>query len=185
MSNQEYTSAETENKRNPKNRFLGLFCHASDVDDHWGFNWSFACGVVVFSIVFGVWTIFDIVSMEKVLRLSYYTGGWFPFFCVVRFISDFFVFVAIIVAILSIVRTDFKMATIAYYVLIVSLIFDVAFLIDCIVNFFNSRFWINVNFRIIIWLMNIIVLFLFCWILFCNMVDIGRKIRANAAMNQF
>ena len=67
MSNQEYTSAETENKRNPKNRFLGLFCHASDVDDHWGFNWSFACGVVVFSIVFGIWTIFDIVSMEKVL----------------------------------------------------------------------------------------------------------------------
>ena len=42
-----------ENRRNPKNRFLGLFCHASDVDDHWGFNWSFKCGVFVFSILIG------------------------------------------------------------------------------------------------------------------------------------
>ena len=27
---------EEENKRNPKNRFLGLFCHASEIDITWG-----------------------------------------------------------------------------------------------------------------------------------------------------
>ena len=185
MSSQDYLSAEVENRRNPKNRFLGLFCHASQVDDHWGFNWSFACGVVIFSIVFGIWTIFDIISMGKVLRFSYWTGGWFPFFCVVRFISDFCAIIAIIFAMISISRTNFKMATVAYYLLILSFVLDILFLIDCIVNFFNGRFWINVNYRIIVWLLNIFVLFLFCWILFCNMVDIGRKIRANAGANQF
>ena len=185
MSNQEYLSAETENRRNPKNRFLGLFCHANQVDDHWGFNWSFACGVIIFSIVFGIWTIFDIVSMDKVLSRSWYTSGWFPGFCVIRFISDFIAIIAIIVSILSIVRTNFKLATAAYYLLIISLILDIAFLIDCICNFFNRSFWRAVNFRVIVWLANLFVLFIFCWILFCNMVDIGRKIRANVGANPF
>ena len=185
MSNQEYLSAETENRRNPKNRFLGLFCHANQVDDHWGYNWSFACGVIIFSIVFGIWTIFDIASIDKVLSRSWYTGGLFPAFCVIRFISDFIAIVAIIVSILSIVKTNFKLATAAYYLLIVSLALDIAFIIDCICNFFNGRFWYAVNFRVILWLANLFVLILFCWILFCNMVDIGRKIRANAVANPF
>ena len=35
----DYQAAQQEeNMRNPKNRFLGLFCHASEVGDSWGFN---------------------------------------------------------------------------------------------------------------------------------------------------
>ena len=41
---------------NPHNRFLLIFCHASDVSEGWGCvmcggrTFSFKCGVVIFSI---------------------------------------------------------------------------------------------------------------------------------------
>ena len=42
------------NKRSPKNRFLLLFCHAESVDDHWGCNWTFQCGVIMAGILIGL-----------------------------------------------------------------------------------------------------------------------------------
>ena len=54
-----------ENLRNPKNRFLGLFCHANEVDNSWGCDWSFATGVIIFSIVIGTASLADIYTLAE------------------------------------------------------------------------------------------------------------------------
>ena len=179
---EDYNAQVEENRRSPKNRFLGLFCHASDVDDHWGFNWSFKCGVAVFSIIFGIWTIFDIPSIAYYMK---YYRDWFTFWCIVRFLSDLIAITAIIFSICSIFQNNFRRATIAYYLLIVSLIFNTGFIIYCITCLFDGRYWRTIGFYIIVWILNEFVLFIFVWILFCNMVDIGRKNRIAMASNPF
>ena len=175
--------AVEENRRNPKNRFLGLFCHASDVDDHWGPNLSFKCGVILFSVIMGIWTIYDIPSIS--LRMGRMSGSLFPYFCILRFFSDLLVIIAIIYAICSIFQNNYRRATIAYYVLTVSLIIDTVFNIYIITCFFSSYYWSNLGFRLIIWLLNEFVLFIFVWILFCNMVDINRKNKQSMVSNPF
>ncbi len=179
----DYQRAQEENLRSPKNRFLGLFCHANQVDDHWGHNWSFGCGVIFFSVLVGIWTIFDTVTMSLLMRYS--IRGWFVFWCIIRFVSDLIAIIAMLIAICSVFQVHFKKATAAYYMLIVSLIFNTAFFIYCITCFFDSFFWRTTTYRIIIWMLNEVVLFIFTWILFCNMVDVGRKIRAAQATNPF
>ena len=57
-----------ENQRNPKNRFLGLFCHANQVDSSWGYNWPFWCGVLMFSIVIGLISILDFSFSYKLIN---------------------------------------------------------------------------------------------------------------------
>ncbi len=175
--------AVQENRRNPKNRFLGLFCHASDVDKEWGFHWSFKCGVFVFSIFIGAWTIFDAISISNVLRRIY--SGWFIFWCIIRFFSDLVAIVAIIIALMSIFQSSFGKATTAYYLLMLSLVFNTAFIIYCIIKLFSAEFWRATGFRLIIWMLNEFVILIFDWILFCNMVDIGRKNREAMGSNPF
>ena len=179
----EYTQME-ENMRSPKNRFFGIFCHANQVDDHWGFNWSFTCGVVVLSIVMGIWTIYDISSMSTMMSRGLLYGLYVLFF-ILRFISDFIAVAGIVFAVLSILGTNFKRATIAYYLMLLSFILDFSFVIYCITRFFDSIFWRATTFHIFLWILNIVAIFLFCWILFCNMVNIGRKIRNLGAANPF
>ena len=186
MSSEDYQRAEEENLRSPKNRFLGIFCHANQVDDHWGPGWSFGCGVYTFSILVGIWTIFDISTISELLnRLGRFFSGWPIFWFIVRFVSDFIAIIAMIIAMLSVCQTNFKKATIGYYMMYVSLLLNTAFFIYCITRFFNADFWRYTTYRIIIWMLNEIVLFIFCWILFANMVVIGRKIKTTIATNPF
>ena len=183
MSSTDYQRAQEENLRSPKNRFLGIFCHANQVDDHWGPNWSFGCGVIFFSVLVGIWTIFDTVTMSLLIGRTF--KGWPIFWFSIRFVSDIIAIIAMIIAMLSVCQTNFRKATIGYYMLIVSLILNTAFVIYCITCFFDSYFWRMTTYRIIIWMLNEFVLFIFCWILFANMVDIGRKIKTNIASNPF
>ena len=183
MSTEDYQRAQEENLRSPKNRFLGIFCHANQVDDHWGPNWSFGCGVIFFSVLVGIWTIFDTVTMGILIDRTF--SGWTIFWFIVRLVSDFIAIIAMIIAMLSVCQTNFKKATIAYYMLYASLILNTAFFIYCITRFFNATFWRLTTYRIIVWMLNEFVLFIFCWILFANMVDIGRKIKTNIASNPF
>ena len=71
MSTEDYQRAQEENLRSPKNRFLGIFCHANEVNDHWGPNWSFGCGVIFFSVLVGIWTIFDTVTMSLLINRTF------------------------------------------------------------------------------------------------------------------
>ena len=54
---------------NPHNRFLLIFCHASDVSEGWGCvmcggrTFSFKCGVVIFSIVMAVGAVNDFIGL--------------------------------------------------------------------------------------------------------------------------
>ena len=170
------------NRRSPKNRFLLLFCHAESVDDHWGCNWTFQCGVIMAGILIGVWTIFDIATLSRLLAKNLFSK-WFTFWCGMRFISDLFAIIAIVMSIISISKINFKLATISYYTLMVSLFINTAFVIYCITCIFDSYFWSYTTYQIIIWILNEFVLVIGDWILFCNMVDIGRKIRKALSSN--
>ena len=145
------------NRRSPKNRFLLLFCHAESVDDHWGCNWTFQCGVIMAGILI----------------------GW----CGMRFLSDLIAIIAIILSIISISKVNFKLATVAYYALMVSFVINTVFVIYCITCIFSRLFWEATTYRLIVWILNEFVLVIGDWILFCNMVDIGRKIRKALSSN--
>ena len=172
------------NRRSPKNRFLLLFCHAESVDDHWGCNWTFQCGVIMAGILIGVWTIFDIATMADLLSKGLsriYT--WFSFWCGMRFLSDLIAIISIILSIISISKVNFKLATVAYYALMVSFVINTVFVIYCITCIFSRLFWEATTYRLIVWILNEFVLVIGDWILFCNMVDIGRRIRKALSSN--
>ena len=97
----DYTAAngaETAD-RNPKNRFFGLFCHANQVSDSWGLNWPFYCGVIMFSIVIGIMTLFDV----SVIFTKFFdqTKDWFLLWFIIRFISDLIALIGIVFAIIG------------------------------------------------------------------------------------
>ena len=176
------SSAEEQNRRNPRNRFLGLFCHASEVNDYWGYNWPFWCGVLLFGIVIGLMTTFDIFFVLGILNML---RGWFLFWFIIRFFSDLVALIGILFAGLSICGVNFIKATISYYLMCLSLLCNTLFCIYCIFKIFEKEFWNKTSYKIIVWYFNEFVLFLFCWILFCNMVHIGRKIRQETAATKF
>ncbi len=164
--------------RSPKNRFLGLFCHANDVDQSWGLNWPFSCGVIIFSIVCGLTTFSDLLGMAK---RGYLTSsfGVFKFMFVVRLFSDLIALIAIGFSIHSLIGLNQRSGVIGYYTLILSLLLNTVFLVYCLIHIFTSEFWKLVGFYFVPWCAEEFVLFLFTWILFCNMVDIGRKLKAQ------
>ncbi len=164
-----------ENQRNPKNRFLGLFCHANQVDSSWGNNWPFWCGVLMFGIVIGIISIYDFIGCFQLINEI--TTGWQKFFYALRIISNVVAIVGIVFAALSIFQTSFTNATIAYYTLILSFIINTTFCVFSLFSIFISKYWYNV----IIWIFCDFILVIFLWILFCNMVDIGRKVRQAAS----
>ena len=172
----DYQAAQQEeNMRNPKIRFLGLFCDESEVDYSWGFNWSFSCGVYMFSILFGYMTLNDISAIftEFFIKVT----GWFTFWFVLRMISDFIALIGIVFSVLSCSQNNFSRATIAYYCMILSLVLNLLFIGYCIFRLFDGQFLKITTYRLIVCLFNEFVLFLFCWILFCNMAVMGRKLR--------
>ena len=71
MSDYQAAKEVQENERNPKNRFMGLFCHASQVDISWGWNWPFWLGVVIFSILVGFMSVFDIIYLLQSQKHNY------------------------------------------------------------------------------------------------------------------
>ena len=170
-----------ENQRNPKNRFLGLFCHANQVDSSWGYNWPFWCGVLMFSIVIGLISILDFSFSYKLINSFRSRGGWIVFFFILRIISDVITIIGIILAAVSIVQTSFQKATIAYYTEILSFVINIAVLIF---GLFKILFY-SYGYFVLLWGFSDFVLLLFLWILFCNMVDIGRKVRQAVGANSF
>ena len=179
IANQEEIDA---NRRNPKNRFLLVFCHAGQVGDSWGYNWSFKCGAFLFSILIFILTIFDLSTLTKCIARG---RSWFVFWCILRFLSDLLAVVGVIVAIFSIFQSSFKNATIAYYLVMASLFLDTIFIVYCIVSLFDRTFWQFTGWYLIVWMFNEFVLLICDWILFCNMVDTGRKMRNAMAANPF
>ena len=172
----DYKRAEQENLTNPKNRFLFLFCHAKEVDNSWGCNWSFSTGVVMFSIVMGLAAFFDVYYLAESQAFKDATTGlkvWF----VVKVLSDFISLVGIAIACFAVTRQNLKFSIVSYYVVVLSFILNTLFLCSCFyLMFYNPLILLF----FIPWGVYEFGLILFCWILFCNQVYLGRKQREQA-----
>ncbi len=176
----DYQRAEEENRRNPKNRFLGLFCHASEVDNSWGCNLSFGTGVIIFSIIIGIAAGFDIyfIAKNKIYSSGAYTGSVFKFFMSLKVLADIVVCFAIITGCYSVHAQNLKFSIISYYLAILSFIFGTIFLISSF--YYMFKYYNYVLIYIIPWGIYEFAMVLFCWILFCNQVYLGRVQRAQA-----
>ena len=157
---------EEENRRNPKNRFLGLFCHASEVDTTWGCKCPFWVGVVLLSIIVGIEAIVDI----PIIKAIFFLLSWlnlFTIFIILRIISDICAIIGIGYAIYSICRSHYKASIIAFYCLVATFAINIFFEIFMIVILFYSTYRIGVSFRIFSFFINTIFPF-FLGIIFMN-----------------
>ena len=185
MDDYQITFAEEQNLRNPKNRFLGCFCHANEVDDTWGCGLSFSCGIIFLSIFIGIGAFTDIPSISSInyTIIRWYWFNWFTFFIILRILSDIFAIVGIVFALVSICQSNYKRAVIGYYCFIVTLVINTVF--SLVFVYYTFKYYNYVRFRLFAWVLDEFFLILFCWFLFCNMVVIGRTNRQNAASNSF
>ena len=176
--------AQEENLRNPKNRFLGLFCHANEVDNTWGNGCPFWVGVVILSIIVGISAFSDIPSIKTIGYLLCWVNT-FTGMIILRIVSDVICLIGIIYAIISICRSNFRHAVVAYYCMCATFAFNTIFFIYCIYLLFRY-YRRKIKFRFISWFGDEFLLLLFCWFLFCNMVVIGRRNKQqNLAGNSF
>ena len=172
-----------ENLRNPKNRFLGFFCHANEVDNSWGCNWSFATGVVLFSIICGfasLWDVYYIAKDKFFEKASSHTV--YKLFFFFKVVSDIVCFIGIGMACFSINRNNYTYAIVSYYVMVLSFLLHSIYLIYTFIAMFDSDYFNIVKYYLISWGLDELGLLLFCWILFCNQVFVGRQ-RRIAAQN--
>ena len=179
MEDENYKLQVQENLRNPKNRYLGCFCHAKDVDNSWGCNWSFQCGVIVFSIVVFICSVADVyhIAGRKVFVKS--PNGLFTFFFIFKVVSDVLNFISIAMGFVGVCNENLKLSIISYWLSVASLGLNTIFFIYIFVAIF---IWSD-----LVWPVMITVIFLeiglviLSWILFANQVDLGRKKREQAA----
>lgn len=186
MYNDDYqiTFAQEQNLRNPKNRFLGLFCHANEVDNSWGCKCPFWVGIVLLSIIVGSSALSDIPSIRTITHVLY----WINFFTgmiILRIISDFCAIIGIIFAICSIIKSNYNNSVVAYYCLTATFVINTIFSIYIMLILFFYSYYRYIHLRFIPWFIDEFILVLFCWFLFCNMVVIGRRNRQIAASNTF
>ena len=180
MLQDEYKKAEQENLQNPKNRFLGICCHAREIDSSWGCDWSFQTGVVMFGVLILIASFSDIyiIADNKVFKDSK-LGGFGKFCFAVKVLVDVINLIIVIASCFALNIERLKLAIICYYVGVINLLLTTLFCVFILIEIF-----INWD---VVWkeFISLIVLepslFLFDWILFCNQVDLGRK--RKAAMN--
>ena len=173
----DYQKAQVEeNLRNPKNRFLGFFCHAKEVDKSWGCDWSFGCGVITFSIVIGIASFADIYTLAEHNIFGVGSGyKFFKFMFSIKIISDLISLIDIGVACYAVNRENLTYSIISYWVMVLCFLLNSIFVIYVLIAMFSE--WNKVYWGIFQWGIYEFGLLLFCWILFCNQVSLGRKRR--------
>ena len=183
MEDENYKLQQQENLRNPKNRFLGLFCHAKDVGSSWGCDWSFQTGVVIFSIVILICSFYDVyeIAGNEVIKKS--PDGLYTFFFGLKIFSDVVNFAAIILSCFAVHKENLKFSVISYWVAVCSLLLNTIFFIYLFIKMFID--WSHTWHVIPTTIFGEIGLVLFSWILFCNQVDLGRRKRAAATSSNY
>ena len=179
----DYRLKEQENLRNPKNRFLGIFCHAKDVDTSWGCDWSFGTGVVIFSIVILVASFADAYTMAEREVFKKAPNGLYSFFFGLKVLEDIVNFSVIIIACFGVYRENLKLSIISYWGSVCSFLLNTLFFIYIFIAmfYFWDKIWPEIPSTIVLE----IGLVLFSWILFCNQVDVGRKKRSAVATSNY
>ena len=165
------------NLRNPKNKFLLCFCHAKEVDNSWGCDWSFATGVIIFSIVIGTASLADIYTLAKhqIFTVNFDGSGFFKFMFAIKIIVDLISLIDIGIACYAVNRENLTYSIVSYWVMVLCFFLNSIFVIYIFIAMFIH--WSEVYFGIIQWGVYEFGLLLFCWILFCNEVYLGRKKR--------
>ena len=139
---EDYTKAkERENLQNPKNRFLGLFCHANEVDNSWGCNWSFTTGVVIFSIICGLSSLCDVYYIAGDKFFEKAEGHpVYKFFFFIQILSDLCCLISIGIACFSINRNSYTYSIVSYYAMAFVLLLHSIFCIANIVFIFDINY---------------------------------------------
>ena len=181
---EDYTKAKEENLKNPKNRFLGLFCHANEVDNSWGCNWSFTTGVVIFSIIRGLSSLCDVYYIAGDNFFVQAEGHpVYQFFFFVQILSDLCCLISIGIACFSINRNSYCYSIVSYYAMVFVLLLHSIFCLANIIFIFDFEYLRIVTVYLISWGIQEFGLILFSWILFCNQVFIARQ-RRNVQTSQ-
>ena len=181
---EDYTKAkERENLQNPKNRFLGLFCHANEVDNSWGCDWSFKTGVVIFSLICGLSSLCDVYYIAGDNFFGKASKAVYKFFFFLQILSDFFCLISIGIACFSINRNSHTYSIVSYYAMVFVLLLHTIFCIVNIIFIFDFDYLTIVAYYLISWGIQEFGLILFSWILFCNQVFIARQ-RRNIETSQ-
>ena len=180
-----YQKAQEENLRNPKNRFLGLFCHAKEIDNSWGCGWSFPTGVVIFSIIIGIASLMDIyyIAKKEVFSSKNNLGSIFKFMLVIKIISDFVSFTGIGISCFAVFKENLTYSIVSYYVIVLSFLLNSIFLIYSIIAIFS--YFDIIGIFLIPWCLLEFGLLLFSWILFANQVYLGRKRKAQMSASGY
>jgi hypothetical protein len=176
----DYNRAQQENLTNPKNRFLGLFCHAKEVDNSWGCNWSFPTGVIMFSIIIGIASLCDIYYIAEKDIFDDHGHKFLKFMVVIKIISDFISFIGIgfgCFAVSGMSGRTLTYSIVSYWVEVLSFLLNTIFLFYSFIAIFCYFDFIGPF--IAAWCVLEFGLLVFCWILFCNQVYQGRKVRGQ------
>ena len=192
----DYFSPVKDESNNPKNRFLFCFCHSYEVDVGWGCGccgcraFPFSLGVRIFSAIYFIIAVKDIYD----LIISNYLkedndNKLLHIFFIIKLISDIFILLGVICSNASLRRKRYKLAVAGYYLVVIAFILNTSFCVYFITNITSVKFWVKYVFlkvlTIIIWYISAYYLVLFAWILFCNMVDIDRKIKEDQKNNPY
>ena len=165
---------DKSNDRNVNNKFFGCLTHYTEVGDSWGCGCSFACGIYFLSFFIGLSALYDILAIPDIRYLLSFLN-FFTFMIILRILSDFITVTGIIFAYISISKSSYRKALIAYYCMMVSFVINVSFaLFIIIIIIFFSNYVIPLG-TLISWIGDGFFFYLFVWFLFCNSVVIKRK----------
>ena len=177
MEDDEEQARIRANLRNPKNKFLGLFCHANEVGETLPCGIPFNAGVNIIAIVIGITIIIDIyyLAADEMLSSAEKVTG-FKTMLIIKIVSDLISAIGIGFGVYAVTIFNSTFSIVAYYVEVLSFLLNTAFCLFCLIEIFNTEFWKIVGVRIFSWIFAELALLLFCWILFCCMVYITKKI---------
>ena len=165
---------DKSNDRNINNKFFGCLTHSSEIGDSWGCGCTFSCGIYFLSFFIGLSALYDILAIPAIKNLLYFLN-FFTFMIILRILSDFTTVTGIIFAYISISKSSYKKALIAYYCMVVSFIINVSFALFIIaIIIFFSDYKIPLG-TLISWIADGFFFYLFVWFLFCNSVLIKKK----------
>ena len=191
-------------KYNPLNRFMFLFCRQYEVDEGWGCYCcgcrvcSFSLGVIIFAgiiLISSIKDFFELANSDIFYKKSEENKDYFDYFkdlildekdytfinfFRVKFTADIICILAAIIAFISICSNSYCISLFSYYASFISFVLNTSFLIFILTRICNLSFWEEIGFtkllNLILWFVFDYILLLFAWFLFCNMVNIKRKI---------
>ncbi len=112
------------------------------------------------------------------------SSGGFKLFFIIKAVCCFVIAIGIIIGLYASKGVRFCPATTAYYIMMLAFLLHTSFCVYCIFNILTWAFWKKVGIiNGILWGIEEYLLLLFTWILFCNMVTVGRKKREREVVN--